>query len=169
MKILAVKRIRFKKIVLLILTLITGCVSSTEKDVTYNLVFEMDPQANATTKHQQRPIKIQIVQLKETSGFMVADFFTLQRDAKGLLSNDIVDVESVYLVPGTKKIKKLKSESTKDRYVGIVAEYEQFNDRKWRIVVPLPVPEPRHFYSFSADPPPELIFHLTPTGIQLAK
>lgn len=78
---------------------------------------------------------------------MSADFYSLQNSAPALLGNNLINSEQFFLMPGQLN-KVLQGQTTSEaRYIGILAEYQSLDGKKWRISLPLPVPND-HFYTF---------------------
>lgn len=123
---------------------LAGCSSSPEQSVTsYGLKFERKAQVNDSA-----PLKIRVLMLKSAAGFESADFYSLQNDAQNILGDHLVGSEAFFLTaqqPGKKISGQSKGEA---RYIGIIAEYQQLDGKKWRLSLPLTGQEKSSFFSF---------------------
>lgn len=137
-------RLNLQALFLIALSLLAGCGSSSHSDTAhYNLVFQAHPQIN-----DGAPLKVRVMLLKSDADFMSADFYSLQNNASGLLGSNLINSEQFFLMPGQLN-KVLRGQSTAEaRYIGILAEYQSLDGKKWRISLPLPVPNDSHFYQF---------------------
>ncbi|PHM72502.1 type VI secretion system lipoprotein TssJ [Xenorhabdus kozodoii] len=141
----------FNIIVFNILVL-TGCSSSEQKkSPPYQLIFHATNNVNDSA-----PLKIHVILLKSTSGFMSADFFSLQGNAQAVLGNQLVNSEQLFLLPFQHKRFLLEKNIPEASYIGILAEYKQLDGKKWRISLPVPTLKPSAFYQFWASPPDTL-------------
>lgn len=136
-------RLSLQALFLLAVSLVAGCGSSTHSNPAhYNLVFQAHPQIN-----DGAPLKIRVLLLKSDADFMSADFYSLQNSAPALLGNNLITSEQFFLMPGQLN-KVLQGQTTSEaRYIGILAEYQSLDGKKWRISLPLPVPND-HSYAF---------------------
>lgn len=116
------------------LTLLTGCISSTHNDPSrYSLLFQAHPTVNDAA-----PLKFRVLLLKSDADFMSADFYSLQNSAQTVLGSDLLNSEQFFLLPGQLN-KTLNGQRTPDaRYIGVMAEYQSLNGKKWRLSLPLP-------------------------------
>lgn len=133
-----------------IFTLVSGCASSSHSEPSrYNLQFQAHPQINDSA-----PLKVRVLLLKSDADFMSADFYSLQNNASGVLGENLLNSDVFFLMPG-QLAKTLSGQSSPQaRYIGVMAEYQALDGKKWRISLPLPVPGESHLYQFwkgSAD------------------
>jgi type VI secretion system protein VasD len=78
--------------------------------------------------------------LKSDADFMSADFYSLQNNPQAVLGGNLLSTEQFFLMSGQLS-KKISGQSTADaRYIGIMAEYQSLDGKKWRISLPLPDP-----------------------------
>lgn len=135
-------RLSFQAFFLMVFTLLSGCSSSSHSVPThYSLVFRAHPQVNDAA-----PLKVRVFLLKSDADFMSADFYSLQNNAAGLLGGNLLNSDQFFLMPGQLN-KTLKGQTTPEaRYIGILAEYQTLDGKKWRLSLPLPVPDEGHFY-----------------------
>lgn len=135
-------RLSFQALLLAALTLLAGCVSSSRSvAVQYSLVFQAHPQINDSA-----PLKVRVLLLKSDADFIAADFYLLQTNPQGALGQNLLTSEQFFLMPGQTGKKLLGQSSLEARYIGIMAEYQTLDGKKWRISLPLPLPAGRHFY-----------------------
>ncbi|GGD20212.1 type VI secretion system lipoprotein TssJ [Franconibacter pulveris 1160] len=135
---------------ILIFTLVSGCASSSHSEPSrYTLQFQAHPQINDSA-----PLKVRVLLLKSDADFMSADFYSLQNNASGVLGANLLNSDVFFLMPGQLS-KTLSGQSSPEaRYIGVMAEYQALDGKKWRISLPLPVPGESHLYQFwkwSAD------------------
>ena len=133
-----------------IFTLLSGCTSSSHSDPSrYNLQFQAHPQINDSA-----PLKVRVLLLKSDADFMSSDFYSLQNNASATLGANLLNSDVFFLMPG-QLAKTLSGQSSPEaRYIGVMAEYQTLDGKKWRVSIPLPVPGENHFYQFwkwSAD------------------
>ncbi|EIW9475978.1 MULTISPECIES: type VI secretion system lipoprotein TssJ [Klebsiella] len=135
---------------LLLFTLVSGCGSSSHSDpARYNLQFQAHPQINRSA-----PLKVRVLVLKSDAEFMSADFYSLQNNAQKVLAGNLLNSDEFFLMPG-QLAKKLSGQSSPEaRYIGVMAEYQSLDGKKWRISLPLPTSGETPFWQFwklSAD------------------
>lgn len=135
---------------LFLFTLVSGCGSSSHSDpARYNLQFQAHPQINRSA-----PLKVRVLVLKSDAEFMSADFYSLQNNAQKVLAGNLLNSDEFFLMPG-QLAKKLSGQSSPEaRYIGVMAEYQSLDGKKWRISLPLPTPGETpfwHFWKLSAD------------------
>ncbi len=101
------------------------------------LTIEASPGANATADGRGAPTIVRVYQLAATSAFDKAEFFRLLNADAATLGPDLVKKDEYLLAPGTSKIETM---TLPDRVqaIGVFAAYRQFQDRAWRVTVPLP-------------------------------
>ncbi|MBK0465317.1 type VI secretion system lipoprotein TssJ [Klebsiella aerogenes] len=135
---------------LFLFTLVSGCGSSSHSDpARYNLQFQAHPQINSSA-----PLKVRVLVLKSDAEFMSADFYSLQNNAQKVLAGNMLNSDEFFLMPG-QLAKKLSGQSSPEaRYIGVMAEYQSLDGKKWRISLPLPTSGETPFWQFwklSAD------------------
>lgn len=135
---------------LFLFTLVSGCGSSSHSDpARYNLQFQAHPQINSSA-----PLKVRVLVLKSDAEFMSADFYSLQNNAQKVLAGNLLNSDEFFLMPG-QLAKKLSGQSSPEaRYIGVMAEYQSLDGKKWRISLPLPTLGETPFWQFwklSAD------------------
>ncbi|UXY12967.1 type VI secretion system lipoprotein TssJ [Kosakonia sp. ML.JS2a] len=125
-------------------TLASGCGSSSHSVPTsYNLQFRAHPQIN-----ESAPLKVRVLLLKSDATFMSADFWSLQNNADSVLGANLLNSDEFFLMPGQLS-KTLSGKSAPEaRYIGVMAEYQSLDGKKWRMSLPLPVQGDTRFYEF---------------------
>ncbi|MDU4288551.1 type VI secretion system lipoprotein TssJ [Mixta calida] len=118
------------------LTLLAGCISFSRSDPShYRLLFQARPPVNDSA-----PLKLRVLLLKSDADFMSADFYSLQTSAQTVLGGNLLNSEQFFLIPGQRN-KTLTVERTPEaRYIGVMAEYQSLNGKKWRLSLALPAP-----------------------------
>ncbi|MGY5956706.1 type VI secretion system lipoprotein TssJ [Kosakonia sp. BK9b] len=125
-------------------TLASGCGSSSHSDPTsYNLQFRAHPQIN-----ESAPLKVRVLLLKSDATFMSADFWSLQNNADSVLGANLLNSDEFFLMPGQLSKTLSGKTSPEARYIGVMAEYQALDGKKWRMSLPLPVPGESRFYEF---------------------
>lgn len=134
MKTCSCLRLSVQALFLAALTLLAGCMSSTRSDPSrYSLLFQAHPHINDSA-----PLKFRVLLLKSDADFMSADFYSLQNSAQTVLGSNLLTSEQFFLMPGQLN-KTLTGQRTPEaRYIGIMAEYQSLNGKKWRLSLPLP-------------------------------
>ena len=127
-------RLSIQALFLTALTLLAGCISSTRSDPSrYSLLFQAHPPINDAA-----PLKFRVLLLKSDADFMSADFYSLQNSAQTVLGGNLLNSEQFFLLPGQLH-KTLSGQRTPEaRYLGVMAEYQSLNGKKWRLSLPLP-------------------------------
>lgn len=99
----------------------------TKADITIVASDSVNPDMNG----RPSPIMVQVFELKSTSGFNNADFFTLYDRGAAELGADYVNRDEFKLKPG--QVIEFKREFSLDtRYIGIIAAYRDINNSVWR-------------------------------------
>lgn len=134
----------------MIFALIGGCSSSSHSDPSrYNLQFQAHPQIN-----ESAPLKVRVLLLKSDADFMSSDFYSLQNNASATLGANLLNSDVFFLMPGQLSKTLQRAKLAGARYIGVMAEYQVLDGKKWRVSLPLPVPGENHIYQFwkwSAD------------------
>lgn len=107
----------------------------TQRPLRYNLQFQAHPQINDSA-----PLKVRVLLLKSDADFMSSDFYSLQNNASATLGANLLNSDVFFLMPGQLS-KTLSGQSSPEaRYIGVMAEYQMLDGKKWRVSLPLPVP-----------------------------
>ncbi|NDJ56836.1 type VI secretion system lipoprotein TssJ [Enterobacteriaceae bacterium 4M9] len=117
-----------------IFLLLTGChYSAPAQEIKkYNLSIGATSKANNST-----PLKVRVLLLRSDAEFMSADFDSLQNRNQETLGASLIKSSEFFLTP-QQLTKHLPNQTYSDaRYIGIIAEYQNINEKKWRIALPL--------------------------------
>lgn len=140
------KVFRYAKLIVagLAVAAVSGCSSVNSKvggmlgfetDLTLKLIAEAD--INPDDKNRPSPLFIRLYELKSTRQFERANFIDLYERDKEVLGADMVAKQTLKrLQPGdTRKDKLVLNRET--RYVGLVAEFLQYQKAKFKVVIPV--------------------------------
>lgn len=129
---------------LAVMVLLAGCSSSSHSVPShYGLQFQAHPQIN-----DGAPLKVRVMLLKSDADFMSADFYSLQNNPQAVLGANLLNTDQFFLMPGQLN-KKISGQSIADaRYIGIMAEYQSLDGKKWRLSLPLPDPSQSSAWKF---------------------
>ena len=138
------------------LLLVPGCastehVAAAPYSVTFNVAGDVNPDAS----RRPTPIVLKVFQLKASSAFDSADFFSLQSKPEGVLGSELIGVDRVILRPGESRTLHY-SGSVDAHAIGVVAEYRQIEQSRWKLTIPLPPPKQLNFYRFWQTSPGEM-------------
>lgn len=98
--------------------------------------------------------------LKSDADFMSADFYSLQNNPQAVLGNNLINSYQFFLMPGQLN-KKISGQSTDDaHFIGIMAEYQSLNGKKWRLSLPLPDPSQSSAWKVWQSSSDELTAHI---------
>lgn len=128
--------------------LLAGC-AATESKLAVPYVVELSAAKNVNSggRHQPSPIKVTVYELKTTNAFELSDFFSLQKDARAALGDQLLNVNSVILTPG--KTERITAHGNVDaKVLGIVAAYRDLDNSQWRMTVELPAAKSTNIYKF---------------------
>ncbi len=140
--------------------LLTGCMSSSHQvPANYRLQVDNTPATNGGA-----PLKVRVLLLKSDADFMSADFYSLQTQATTLLGANLLDTNQFFLTQGEPKHSLTGQPPLDAHYLGIIAEYQNINGKKWRISVPLPEPKSTNFYKFWQISADEMKAHIIATS-----
>jgi type VI secretion system protein VasD len=130
--------------IVLAMAAVTGCTSLNSKvggvfnmDTDLVLRFKADADINPDDKKRPSPLFLRLYELKSTKQFARANFIDLYERDSEVLGADMVAKQTLKrLKPGDERKDSfvLKPET---RYVGLVAEFLQYRDAKFKIVIPV--------------------------------
>ena len=130
--------------IVLAVAAIAGCTSLNSRvggvfnmDTDLVLRFKTDADVNPDDKKRPSPVFIRLYELKSTKQFARANFIDLYERDGEVLGADMVAKQTLKrLKPGDERKDSLvlKPET---RYVGLVAEFLQYRDAKFKIVIPV--------------------------------
>ena len=143
MKKLLFRRLSIQAFFLMAFSMLTGCTSHSVP-THYSLAFQSHPQTNNAA-----PLKVRVLLLRTDADFMSADFYSLQNTTATVLGSNLLYSEQFFLMP-TSSSKTVTVPAAPDaRYIGVLAEYQSLDGKKWRLSLPLPA---------GAGAPPEAIW-----------
>lgn len=102
---------------------------------------------NSDAKGQANPIEVRIYELKDTSGFESADFFSLKDRDKEILTDALLSRRDFILRPGEEKNVRGKSNS-KTTAIGVFAGYKDLSKSVWRRVYKIEAAPEAQWYRF---------------------
>ncbi|STB68630.1 Uncharacterized protein conserved in bacteria [Citrobacter freundii] len=125
-------------------TFISGCGSSLLSGTSrYHFQFLSHPEINGSA-----PLKIRVMVLRSDTEFMSADFYSLQNNWQKVLTGDLLNSDEFFLLPG-RLSKQLNVQSIPEAgYIGVMAEYQSLDGKKWRVSLPLPLTSDIPFWQF---------------------
>lgn len=80
------------------------------------------------------PIAFKVVQLRDDSLLLSADYQSIQDDLKGALGQNYVSHEDYVLVPGQFKFVNFINIDAKTRFIAIIADYNDIENSTWKVV-----------------------------------
>lgn len=95
--------------------------------------------ANPDVRGRPSPVVIRLYELRSTTSFESADFFSLNDKDQATLGGDIVNRDEFFLQPGQSQTIQRKASAT-SRGIGVFAAYRDLERSKWRAVTTIPVP-----------------------------
>lgn len=96
---------------------------------------------NRDEKERAAPVLLRLYELRSSTNFEAADYFSLQSDDRALLGNDLLLREEFILRPGEQKRIRRKSHPDLEA-VALMAGYRELARSNWRAVTRIaPAPE----------------------------
>lgn len=126
-------RLSVQAFFLLAFSMLTGCTSHSVP-THYSLAFQSHSQTNNAA-----PLKVRVLLLRSDADFMSADFYSLQNTTAALLGSNLLYNEQFFLMPTNSSKTVTVPAAAGARYIGVLAEYQSLDDKKWRLSLPLPV------------------------------
>lgn len=80
------------------------------------------------------PIAFKVVQLRDDSLLLSADYQSIQDDLKGSLGQNYISHDDYVLVPGQFKFVDFIDIDPKTRFIGIIADYNDIENATWKAV-----------------------------------
>jgi len=117
-------------------------------DTDLKLALNAEADINPDDKSRPSPLFLRLYELKSTKQFQRANFIDLfERDAEVLGADMLAKQTLKRLKPGDERIDNLvlKPET---RYVGVFAEFLQYKDAKFKIIIPI---APTNVFASAAD------------------
>lgn len=125
-------RLSFQALFLMAFSVLTGCTSHSVPSH-YSLTFQHPSQVN-----HGAPLKVRVLLLRSDADFLSADFYSLQNKTAALLGNALLNSEQLFLMPEKNSDILRGPLPAEARFIGILAEYQSLDGKKWRLSLPLP-------------------------------
>ncbi len=137
----------------------------------YHITVVATREANINAEGKPVPLKINVFNLRSDTGFMNADFFALHNRPTEVLGNNLLSSEQLFLLPGGEAVNISGEKNGERYYVGITGEFQNLNNKTWRIIIPIPTPEKPPFYKFwrSSQPQQEIKVIANGQGLRVAE
>lgn len=155
-----------RALLMLFIAILAGCSSSPSAPPHYSLNFQAHPQINDSS-----PLKVRVMWLKSDDDFMSADFYSLQNNPRAVLGNNLLNTKQFFLMPGQLN-KKIDGQSSDEaHFIGVMAEYQSLDGKKWRLSLPLPDPSQKSGWKVWQSSSDELTAQIIAdiSGIRLVK
>ncbi|ROS00035.1 type VI secretion system protein VasD [Sinobacterium caligoides] len=125
----------------ILISLVTTSCTKTRSMLNLDTVasFEIEASDNLNPDHDGRasPLTLRIYKLSDNRQFSREEFIDLYRNANQLLGNDLIDtIVLKELVPGEQRVETIEL-SSEVRFLGILAEYSQYEKSRNVISVPI--------------------------------
>lgn len=102
-----------------------------------NLDFTVAENINPDGSGRTSPLVISIFELKDNGAFEGMDFLSLYENAADSLGDNLISVRKLpALAPGKDRQDKLKL-NDETRFIGLLAEFSDFEDAKYHLVMPI--------------------------------
>lgn len=133
------------------------------------LNIEAAPGVNPDTSLRPSPIKVRIYELKDSSAFVEADYFSLDTTDKVTLAADMLARDEFILRPGESRTIERKS-NAQTTAIGVLAGYRDLPNSTWRVVHKLKeAPAASWLRALLPANRAELRIQLQPQGIALTE
>ena len=101
-----------------------------------NLEIKSAADVNPDTDGIGSPVMLRIYELRETSGFNSADFFSLFNNDQSTLSAELARKQELLIKPGDIKPLSIQLES-EIRALGFFVAFRQVDTAQWRVIMPI--------------------------------
>ena len=122
-----------------VLALLAGCASSPPQNEQMKLELEIEAKStvNPDDKDRASPVLVRVYELKSDNAFENADYFSLDKNDKTLLNQDLLVRDEFILRPGdSRDIERKLNPETKS--IGFLVGYRDLGKATWRVVHKLP-------------------------------
>ena len=106
-----------------------------DRPSTVTIAMLADPAVNPNNSGEPSPIAYQILELRDKSRLMAADFDQLLTKLEPSLGTNYVNHEDFTLMPGEFKILRPEEISGRTHYIGVIAFYARPNQAQWKKVI----------------------------------
>jgi type VI secretion system protein VasD len=141
------------------LVALAGCSGATRKELPVPIQYSLraTPTANPSVSGRSSPVVVSIYELRNSAGFLAADFMSLIRDDRSVLGEDRLARQEYVLQPGETRLVRRRSDLS-TRFIGVVVGYRDMEGSVWRSIVPIPAPnQAGMLWSGSASPERRLL------------
>jgi len=121
------------------LALLAGCASAPARNeqMKLDLAVEAKSTVNPDDKGRASPVLVRVYELKTESSFKNADYFSLDKNDKTLLTQDLLVRDEFVLRPGeSRDIERKLNPDTK--VIGLLVGYRDLGKATWRSIQKLP-------------------------------
>ncbi|MDY0272001.1 MAG: type VI secretion system lipoprotein TssJ [Advenella sp.] len=128
--------------------LLAGCAASENKlAVPYVVELTASSTINRNDRGVATPVKITVYELKSSTAFETADFFSLQQNPQQVLGEQLLEISSVMLRPGKTELVRAMG-NIQAKSLGVIAAFRDLNNSQWRMLISLPEAETTNLYKF---------------------
>lgn len=101
------------------------------------LYFSAAAGLNPGANGQAAPVRVRILELKNSASFSRADYFALAERGPATLGADLVDQDEVLVQPG-EQVRIDRPLNPLTRQIGLVVGYREIDQAQWRSLLPVP-------------------------------
>jgi type VI secretion system protein VasD len=157
--------------VVIVLAALAGCSGATRKELPVPIQFSLraTPNANPSVSGRPSPVVVSIYELRNSAGFLAADFMSLIRDDRAALGEDRLARQEYVLQPGETRLVRRRSDLS-TRFIGVVAGYRDMEGSVWRAIAAIPAPnQAGMLWSGSASPERRLLITIDQRAITVVE
>lgn len=143
----------------LVASVLAGCSGAPRKELPVPIQFSLraTQNANPSVSGRPSPVVVSIYELRNSAGFLAADFMSLIRDDRNALGEDRVARQEYVLQPGETRLVRRRSDLS-TRFIGVVVGYRDMEGSVWRAIASIPAPnQAGMLWSGSASPERRLL------------
>lgn len=123
-------------LVIFLILMLAGCASG-PAPIPSKGSIAASADVNPNPEGRPSPIVLRVFELRTADAFRNADFFSLYRDSKKVLGQDLLGQQEFELHPGeTRDFKQQLPVGT--RFVGVVAAFRDLDRASWRALAAVP-------------------------------
>lgn len=125
----------------IVVVALAGCSGAARKELPVPIQFSVraTQSANPSVSGRPSPVVVSIYELRNSAGFLAADFMSLMRDDRSALGEDRVARQEYVLQPGETRLVRRRSDLS-TRFIGVIAGYRDVEGSVWRAIAPIPAP-----------------------------
>ncbi|RLK51709.1 type VI secretion system protein VasD [Alkalispirillum mobile] len=106
-----------------------------DRPSTASLSLLADEDVNPNALDEGTPLMFRVLQLKDDSMLMAADYDELEGDLEDALGTNYLSHDDFTLLPGQFKVFQLEALDSDSRYLGVVAYYAEPDRAQWKKVL----------------------------------